>query len=275
MPLPVLMLDLKVVGPAGNIRTGPFDLFLPAVIAFTDGTLRDWPTVITSSFELCRRIDFQSREAVWDGRLSAVGPAGWVETVSRVLGRRDIDEVISDYAVLEAALSVRSMAVGLTRAIGNASFSEAGGVSVHPLSDKEKPTDDVPFGFGVSVARWRGVNPKAFVDFALGNGSPDAEAFLETVISDPSRWFNDIPSLEAALRKLAVDRDVGAFSRAVSAWNAMQDIEIKVPDRSVIVPSIWADSSDVRSWGADFLSSADELVKSLLKERWSWWVPLA
>lgn len=270
MATPSLSLSLA----AGSFSVpGTFDLFLPAVIAMGEGTLSDWPLSIKPSYELCRRIDAPCREAAWDGTLRVEGPDGWMRDFAARMAGMDLDAVAEDYAVLEAAISVRQLALSLATAIRTASVSEADRPSVHPLTERDAPGNDVPFGFAVSVARWKGVNPKTFVDFAVGSGSPDAVTFLETVIRHPSRWFHDISSLEDALLRLAEDRDISAFRDAVADWNAKQDVSIMIPNRDVVVPAVWAGSDDAVRWADDFLASSDALVGALIEERWGWWKP--
>lgn len=271
MGAPTLKLELQRTDGRVPTPLGRWDLFLPALKALADGSLGFWSQEIPASFELCRRIDHECREAAWDGVLSVAGPDGWIERFSSALAARDLDVVAMDYAVLEGAISVRELAAGLSEAIRNAAVADPGSPAVHPLADGEKPDANMPFGFAVSVARWKGINPKAFVDFAVGSGSPDAEAFLETVIRQPARWFNDISSLETALLRLAGDRDVEAFRIAVAEWNARQDVSIRIPNREVLVPALWARTEDALYWGDEFMNSANALVLSLLSERWSWY----
>nr|WP_250808048.1 hypothetical protein [Neorhizobium tomejilense] len=269
MPFPSLPLILAI--GERPVRDRRFDLFLPAVNASADDTLHEWHTSIPSTYELCRRVDADCREAAWDGTLRVVGPDDWRSRFVSAVHGLDPTRVAEDYAVLEAAVSVRQLAFSLSGAIRNASVGEAGQPSVHPLAERDTPSDDVPFGFAVSIARWKGVNPKAFVDFAVGSGSPDAEAFLETVIRHPARWFHDISSLEDALRRLAADKDIAAFRDAVADWNAKQDVSIMIPNRDVVVPAIWARTEDAIQWGDDFLRSSDALVRALIDDNWAWW----
>ncbi|MCS4089875.1 hypothetical protein [Rhizobium sp. BK176] len=271
MAAPTLKLALSRTGGQRPVPLGQWDLFLPAVNALADGTLCRWPTAIPASYELCRRVDHDCREAAWDGLLAVSGSGAWIDRFSRTMAATDLELVARDYAVLEAAVSVMDLATGLVDAIRNAAVADPGGPALHPLADAEAPDVNMPFGFAVSVARWKGVNPKAFVDFAVGSGSPDAEAFLETVIRQPSKWFKDISALEASLLRLAADRDVEAFRIAVADWNALQDVSIRMPNRDVLVPALWARSEDAVYWGDEFLDSARELVRSLLADRWSWW----
>jgi hypothetical protein len=271
MAAPTLKLDLTRTGVQRPVPLGRWDLFLPAVNALADGSLWRWKTSVPASYELCRRVDHGCREAAWDGQLAVAGPDGWIERFSGAMASMDLDTVAQDYAVLEAAISVRDLATGLVEAIRNAAVADPGSPALHPLADTETPDVNMPFGFAVSVARWKGVNPKAFVDFAVGSGSPDAEAFLETVIRQPSKWFKDISALESALLRLAGDRDIEAFRIAVADWNALQDVSIRMPNRDVLVPALWARSEDAVYWGDEFLQSARGLVRSLLAERWSWW----
>ncbi|MBY3433129.1 hypothetical protein HFN89_02900 [Rhizobium laguerreae] len=271
MAAPTLKLELARTGGGRSWPLGRWDLFLPAVNALADGSLWQWPTAVPASYELCRRVDHGCREAAWDAALAVAGPKGWIERFTGAMAAADLEVVANDYAVLEAAISVRDLATGLVEAIRTAAVADPGGPAVHPLADSETPDVNMPFGFAVSVARWKGVSPKAFVDFAVGSGSPDAEAFLETVIRQPSKWFNDISALEAALLRLASDRDVEAFRIAVADWNARQDVSIRMPNRDVLVPALWARSEDAVHWGEEFLVSARQLVRSLLAERWSWW----
>lgn len=270
MAAPGLKLELARVDKQRRVPLGAWDLFLPAVNALADGSIGQWGDCIAPSYELCRRVDHDCREAAWDGFLVVDGPSGWFERFAFALSGRDLELVTRDYAVLEAALSIRDLARGLTESIKTAAVGDPGSASIHPLAETDNPDVDIPFGFAVSVARWKGVNPKAFVDFAVGSGSPDAEAFLETVIREPSRWFNDISSLETALLKLLRDHDVVAYRLAVASWNAKQDVTIKVPNRSVLVPAIWARSEDAVHWGNEFLESATKLVDALLVDRWDW-----
>jgi hypothetical protein len=268
---PTLKVELSRTGGERPVPLGKWDLFLPAVNALADGSLRQWPTAVPASYELCRRVDHDCREAAWDGVLAVAGPDDWIERFSSAMAATDLDLVARDYAVLEAAISVRDLATGLVEAIRSAAVADPGSPALHPLADSERPDVNMPFGFSVSVARWKGVNPKAFVDFAVGSGSPDAEAFLETVIRQPSKWFKDISALEAALLRLAADRDVEAFRVAVADWNALQDVSIRMPNRDVLVPALWARSEDAVYWGDEFLDSARGLVRSLLADRWAWW----
>lgn len=270
MAAPTLKLELVRTDGHRPVPLGRWDLFLPAVKALADGSLSGWTTVVPSSYELCRRVDHECREAAWDGALAVAGPDGWVERFSSAMAGRDLDHVAMDYAVLEGAISVRDLAVGLAEAIRNAAVAAPGSLAFHPLADHETPDANMPFGFAVSVARWKGINPKAFVDFAVGSGSPDAEAFLETVIRQPSRWFTDISALEAALLRLAGDRDTEAFRIAVADWNARQDVSIRMPNRDVVVPALWARTEDAVYWGDEFMDSAKGLVRSLLADRWAW-----
>ncbi|MDW9478731.1 hypothetical protein GOB57_08440 [Sinorhizobium meliloti] len=271
MAAPTLKLELARTGGQAQVPLGRWDLFLPAVKALADGSLARWRDVVPASYELCRRVDHACREAAWDGVLAVTGPDGWLEGFSSALAAKDLDLVATDYGVLEGAISVRDLATGLAEAIRNAAVADAGSPAVHPLADNEAPDVNMPFGFAVSVARWKGINPKAFVDFAVGSGSPDAEAFLETVIRQPSRWFNDISSLERALLRLADDRDVEAFRIAVADWNARQDVSIRMPNRDVLVPALWARTEDAVYWGDEFMDSSRNLVRSLLADRWSWY----
>lgn len=271
MAAPTLKLELARTGGQRPVPLGRWDLFLPAVKALGDGSLSSWTNVVPASYELCRRVDHECREAAWDGALAVTGPDGWIERFSSAMAGRDLDLVAMDYAVLEGAISVRDLAVGLADAIRSAAVAAPGSPAFHPLADDETPDVNMPFGFAVSVARWKGINPKAFVDFAVGSGSPDAEAFLETVIRQPSRWFTDISALEAALLRLAGDRDAEAFRIAVADWNARQDVSIRMPNRDVVVPALWAKTEDAVYWGDEFMDSARGLVRSLLADRWVWY----
>jgi hypothetical protein len=271
MAAPTLKLGLWKTDSTPRVALGHWNLFLPAVNALAAGTLRLWTESVPASFELCRRVNHECREAAWDGVLVTNDHSGWIERFSQVLSVRDLDAVAMDYAVLEGAISIRELARGLAKAIRNAVIADPGSPSVHPLAEDEKPDANMPFGFAVSVARWKGINPRSFVDFAVGSGSPDAEAFLETVIRQPEKWFNDISSLEAALLRLADDRDVEAFRLSVADWNASQDVSISMPNRSILVPALWAKTEDAVYWGDEFLHSANALVQSLIKERWSWY----
>lgn len=271
MAAPTLELELARSGGEHPVPLGRWDLFLPAVKALCDGSLSRWPTAIPASYELCRRVDHECREAAWDGALTVMGPDGWIERFSGAMAGRDLDLVAMDYAVLEGAISIRNLAVGLAEAIRRAAVAAPGSPAVHPLADHDAPDANMPFGFAVSMARWKGVNPKAFVDFAVGSGSPDAEAFLETVIRQPARWFTDIKTLETALLRLAGDRDAEAFRIAVADWNAKQDVSIPMPNRDVIVPALWAKTEDAVYWSEDFMDSARGLVRSLLADRWAWY----
>jgi hypothetical protein len=273
MAAPSFKLELARASGERFFGLGRWDLFLPAVNALAEGTLGQWDRSVPASYELCRRVDHDCREAAWDGCLSVSGPDGWLRRFEKAMESRDLGGVASDYAVLEAAISVRDLATGLADAIRNATVSAPGGSSVHPLAQGETPDANMPFGFAVSVARWKGVNPKAFVDFAVGTGSPDAGAFLETVIRQPSRWFNDITALEAALLRLAADRDVESFRIAVADWNALQDVTIRLPNREVLIPAVWAKSEDAMHWGDEFRNSAQQLVFALLADTWDWCPP--
>ncbi len=275
MAAPTLKLELARTGGHRPVPLGRWDLFLPAVKALADGSLADWNAVVPASYELCRRVDHECREAAWDGALTVTGPHGWAERFTSAMAGRDLDHVAKDYAVLEGAISVRDLAVGLAEAIRNAAVAAPGSPAIHPLADHETPDPNMPFGFAISVARWKGINPKAFVDFAVGSGSPDAEAFLETVIRQPARWFTDIKALETALLRLAGDRDTEAFRIAVADWNARQDVSIRMPNRDVVVPALWAKTEDAAYWGDDFMESARGLVRSLLADRWAWYPEMA
>lgn len=183
---------------------------------------------------------------------------------------RDLDEVLSEYMVLEGALSIRDIARRLVVEIADAEVALPGGVATHPLAGTERMAVDVPFGFAVAPARWKGVNPRAIVDFAIGLGAPDAEAFLKTVVSNPGKWFRDISSLDTALLRLAASRDAESFMNSVAKWNAAQDVAIPFVDRTVLVPAVWATSEDAVLWGNEFKMSADGLVGALLSDRWHW-----
>jgi hypothetical protein len=271
MVAPTLKLELARTGDQRPVPLGRWDLFLPAVKAIADGSLTQWLSAVPASYELCRRVDHECREAAWDGALAVTGPDGWIERFSSAMAGRDLELVALDYAVLEGAISVRELAGGLAEAIRNAAVAEPGSPAFHPLADHEMPDANMPFGFAVSVARWKGINPKAFVDFAVGSGSPDAEAFLETVIRQPTRWFTDISALESALLRLASDRNIEAFRIAVADWNAKQDVSIRMPNREVVVPALWARTEDAVYWGDEFMESTGDLVRSLLTDKWSWY----
>jgi len=273
MAYPRLMLQLERRNPVSRTALGVHDLFLPAVISAADGSFPEWRLRLPPGFELSRRVSHECREAAWDGELCVSGDGEWHRRFLDALSGRDPAQVADDYRVLEAAVAVRAAARRLHAAVTSASVAERDGPAVHPLSPTDRPDGEVPFGFAVSLAPWKGVLAKTYLDFAVGIGSPDAEAFLATVVASPSRWFNEMEELEAALVRLARDRDVAAFRKAVGDWNDRQDIALGVPDRGVIVPAIWADGDAAAGWSGDFSASAEALVEAVLRDRWSWWTP--
>jgi hypothetical protein len=269
--LPTLGLALSISTARRRAEARSFDLFLPAVNALADGSIRNWHVSMAPSFELCRRLDAEYREAAWDGCLSVVGPEGWLEGFTRSMAGRDPEEVAFDYAVLENAISLNRTATDIADAIRTAKFVAPGRPATHPLSNEVGPSSEIPFGFSLSLAKWRGIDPRVFVDFAVGMGTTDPEVFLQTVIDCPTTWFRDIPRLESALLELAANRDIKRFCDIVAEWNAEQDVSLGFSNRKVIVPAVWASVHDIIRWGDEFVDTTSRLVDLLLREKWAWW----
>jgi len=268
MAHPRLVLELA----ADHSPIGVFDLFGPAVRAYGEGTLDGWARRIPASFDLCRRVDDECRKAAWDGTLSAPGPDGWPRAFQAKLTGRQTATILTDYADLEAAILIRDRAERLVAATENGVVGRRGMDSAHPLLDGLEPPSGVPFGFAVVPARWKGVNAKALVDFAVGIGAPAVGDFLSTVVANPVRWFRDIAGLETALARLADNRDEAQYVAAVADWNSRQDITLPVTDRKILVPSDgWVSLESAVEWSRGFFRSAQRLVSDIVDEKWAWY----
>jgi hypothetical protein len=268
VPYPRLRLELSK--PGGSPSFGSFDVFLPALTAHGNGTLDRWLAgPLPCSHELSRRISGEARRAAWADELVISGGGSALLALSRSLTGRDIAALSADYETLEAAVDLMGHAVFLRDRIAKAVFVEGMRPAIHPVGGGEGLTPDVPFGFAITEARWKGVKPRTLFDFALGSGSTDAQGYLATVIRNPSSWLRDIPALEGALLRLARDRDVAGYRADVAAWNMKQSVVLRVPDHSVAV-SPDAGRTEASDWCETFLASTRELVRALVEEHWGW-----